>query len=202
MQGFIFWLMGENLGKLAINSWNWLWNIPPQPPQTATKPSTPPPTSETVNAADRAAVEQAAQSLKVMRTRCGELEIAVSQVVAAAKLAQEQYINKYQHWQSLEAQAIAAHARDDAAGARLAMAQALVIDRILPQMLERVDRAQELAQSAQTKLAQEVELTTIAQTEIEALKALAAMNQAFIQTGQFDTVFQTDQIQDPLLFHK
>lgn len=184
MKAFILWLMGDSLGQMTIDSWQWLWNINPQP-----APSTPS-TSETVNAADRDAVGRAEASITAMQTRITELENAVKQVVAAAKLAREQYTAKYQQWQDLEAQALAAQTQGNVPEARLAMSQAMIVDRILPQMLERVERAQDLAQAAQTKLAQERESLTIGQTEIETIKAMVAMNQSLIQTEEFSKLFQ------------
>jgi phage shock protein A len=188
MKAFILWLMGDSLGPITIEIWQWLWSLESQP--------TPPPTAPTVTAADKAAVEGAEVSIRAMQMQISTLELAVKQVVAAAKLASEQYAAKHRQCQDLEALALAAQTEGDVSAARLAMSQAIIIDRILPQMLERVERAQDLARSAQIKLAQERESLSIAQTEIETLKAMVAMNQSLSQTENFSQSFRSNSLPD------
>jgi phage shock protein A len=164
MQNFIFWLMGDTLGKAAIDTWNWLWQNPD---------STPPPTAKN---SDDIALEQATQILAAISQRVIKIQAAVQRVKTGTKEMQRQYEVKAQKYQDLIATVSEYQREGKTIEARLTMVEAIGIERILPELKSRWEQSQERLVSINEFYAQEQAQLALLESELETMKNCRIMN--------------------------
>jgi len=165
--------MGDTAGRVMINAWNWLWGLPIE---------------------DRASdpVQTAEASLKEMQTSVNELARAVSAQVSAYQKAAQKYEAKVRQAQSYEQQALAARQQGNEETARLAMAQTIQLEKLLPHLEERVRQAETLVRASQDKLNRErIKLETY-KADMENMKDMAEMSQALETIARVNSELNID----------
>lgn len=164
MKGAINWLFGDDFGKSIINTYNWLLEVPPD--RSATKGKT----------SDEITLEHAFQLLELMRSKVTQLQYVVEQVRQSTHRTQHQYKLKCQRHQELLALALEYKRMEQIVEARLAMAKAIEIERILPEFQTKLASSQEMLMRVNDiHIQQESELSLL-EMDVENMKAWIAMN--------------------------
>ncbi|MEY2855824.1 MAG: hypothetical protein RLZZ74_133 [Cyanobacteriota bacterium] len=171
-----YWLLGETAGRTSIAVWKRLWGMP-------------------VEAGGKIAEKVAQEALISMQESIAELTNAVAKVVATYNLAQQQYNNKQEEFQLSERQAQLAHRNGNEELARLAITKAIAIEKILPQLSERVGAVQITMNKAKAKLQRETEKLEAYKLELANLKSLTLVNEAMGEIGSISTALDLDAAQ-------
>jgi phage shock protein A len=125
-------LWKQNKMKDLVNVWNWLFEAPPDQLLNNGK---------TINQIE---IDQAAQLLNNMRSKATEIQTVLEQVRLTTQEIQHQYEMKCRCYQELVGLALASKRQGNIIEARLAMAKAIQIERILPQFTSKLETSQEL----------------------------------------------------------
>ena len=157
-----YWLLGETAGRTSVGIWKYLWGIP-------------------VEGGGKVAQKVAQESIASMQESIAELSTAVAKIVSTYNLAQQQYNNKLESRQEAEKQAQLAHNKGNEEAARLAITKAIAIEKILPQLSDRVEAAQTTMNKAKAKLKREIEKLEAYKLELENLESLTLVNQAMAE---------------------
>ena len=165
--------MGETAGRTSVAVWKRLWGMP-------------------VEAGGKVAHKVAQESIASMQESIAQLSTAVAKVVSTYNLAQQQYNNKLESRQEAEKQAQLAYSKGNEAAARLALTKAIAIEKILPQLSERVATAEMTMNKAKAKLKRETEKLEAYKLELENLESLTLVNQAMAEMGGISTEFGLD----------
>ncbi len=168
-----YWLLGETAGRTSVAVWKRLWGMP-------------------VEAGGKVAAKVAEESIASMQESIIYLSDAVAKVVSTYNLAQKQYNNKLQDYQEAETQAQLAYRQGNEDAARLAITRAIAIEKVLPQLSERVETAQITMNKAKAKLKRETERLEAYKLELENLESLALVNQAMAEMGSISSEFDLD----------
>lgn len=166
MNNLILWLMGDTIGRQMIAGWNWLWQIPLEP------------TSATGKTSDAVALEHATQLLGSIGLRVAQMQRVVERVRSITREIQRQYELKCQEHQELIGIVLEYQRSNDPVEARLAMAKAIGIERILPELKVRWERAQEMLMNVNECHIQEQAKLSLLEIEMETIKACMAMNES------------------------
>lgn len=158
-QSILYGLMGDRAGRVVQAFWNWLWGKP-------------------IEAGGKIAVEVAQASLQEMQELVYQLTKSVAQAVAAYEQAKQQYVKSQADVKRAEMQANQAFAQGDEEAARLAIARAIHIERVLPQFETQVRQAEQAVQSLKDKLYQERQKLESYQVQMQTLKSLNQVNEA------------------------
>jgi phage shock protein A len=159
MKSLLFWLMGDRAGRTMVATWHWLWGKP-------------------LEGGGKIAVEVAQESLYSMQNSVHQLAASVAKVVAAQEKAKLQYQQKQKEAKQAESQATLAQVQGNEEGARLAMARAIEIERVLPRLAEQVEQANRSVSQLQGKLKQERQKLETYKIQMQNLKAIAEVNEA------------------------
>jgi phage shock protein A len=173
MKKFLYWFLGDRAGRTVVAVWNWLWGLP-------------------VESGGKVAVEVASESLTSMQESVLKLTQAVSSVTGAYRRAKELYEVKYREFQQAERQAVLAQQQSNAEAARLAMTKAILIEKSLPQMAERVAQAEQSMIAHQGKLQRERQKLESYKVQMQNLKALAEVNEALAEIARVNTELSTE----------
>lgn len=168
-----YWLLGETAGRTSVAVWKRLWGLP-------------------IEQGGVVAQKVAAESIISMQESIAQLSNAVAKVVSTYNLAQQQYNNKLGECHQAEKQAQLAHSKGNEDAARLAITKAIAIEKILPQLSERVSTAQITMNKAKAKLKRETEKLEAYKLELENLESLTVVNQAMEEMGQFTNELDLD----------
>ncbi len=171
-----YWLLGETAGRTSVAVWKRLWGLP-------------------IEQGGVVAQKVAAESIISMQESIAQLSNAVAKVVSTYNLAQQQYNNKLGEFHQAEKQAQLAYSKGNEDAARLAITKAIAIEKILPQLSERVETAQITMNKAKAKLKRETERLEAYKLELENLESLTVVNQAMAEMGQFTNELDLDSAQ-------
>jgi phage shock protein A len=167
LKHFIYWLIGERAGRSLVGIWHWLWGIP-------------------VESGGKIAVEVARESIESMQRSIAQLTESVATVVAAYEKAKRKYEIKYGEFKQAEKQ------QGNEEAARLAMSKAIVIERLLPKITEKVAQAEKVVIASKEKLNREREKLELYQTEMQNLTAIAEINEALATIAKIDSSLNLD----------
>lgn len=183
MNNVVLWLMGDTLGEHVVTGWNWLWQTPDELVATA----------KTNN---ELTLEHATQLLGSIALRVQQMEGAVNRVRSIAQEIQRQYDAKYQeHYQLMDT--VLQHQRsNNTVEARLAMAKAIGIERILPELKVRLERAQEMLININECHTQEQAKLSLLEIEMETIKACMEMNESMGTDRSMDKFQDLTNLQD------
>lgn len=166
-KALIYWLLGAKAGTTLAAVWKWLWGIP-------------------IESGGKIAVEAAKESLESMQRSLAELTESVAKVEAAHKSALAQYGERKNKHTELMQQAALAHQKGHPEAARLAMTQAISVEKILPPMQERVNQVEAVLKAAKDKLRRKQEKIELYRLEMSNIQAMGSMNEALIGINEFD----------------
>ena len=165
-----YWLLGETAGRTSVAAWKWLWGLP-------------------VESGGKIARNVAQESVSSMQEFLVELRDAVAKISAAYGIANRQYHLKLEELQQAEQQAKVASSNGNEEAARLALAKAIAIEKILPQLRDRVSEAEARMQQAQKKLKRETEKLEAYKLEMNNLETLSKINGAMAEINKISTDF-------------
>ncbi len=159
MRTFVNWLLGERASRTMTAIWNWLWGMP-------------------VESGGKVAVEVAQVSLQAMQESVQQLAESVAQIKASHQKAQAMYHSKQKELKQAEEQALLAHRNGNAEAARLAMSRTIALERLIPQLAERVAQAETILNANQEKLNREWQRLEAFKIELQNLKDLSVVSEA------------------------
>lgn len=171
-----YWLLGETAGRTSVAAWKWLWGLP-------------------VESGGKIAKNVAQESIVSMEESIAKLKEAVAKIAAAYGLAKQQYHLKADELKQAEEQAKVAHSKGNQEAARLAISKAIAIEKILPQLSDRVAQAEATMQKAQNKLKRETEKLAAYKLEMKNLETLSKINGAMAEISHISTNFDLDSAQ-------
>ncbi len=169
----IYWVLGDRAGRVTLATWNWLWGKP-------------------VEQGGKIAVEVAQESLVAMQQSVYRLTESVAKAVAAYELAKKQFLQKQADAKRSETQAANAFEQGQVEAARLAMARALEIERMLPRFEAQVQQAEQGVGSLKDKLYKERHKLESYQTQMQTLKSLAEVNEALAVIANINSDLKVD----------
>ena len=175
MKKFIYWLVGERAGSTTVGVWRWLWGLPVEP-------------------GGKIALEVAQESLWSMQQSVIQLTQSVSTVMAAHQRAKEKYETKEKEFRLAERQAVLAHRRGDQEAARLAMAKAVMMENLLPQLAEHVTQTEEVVTFAREKLNRERQKLETYKIQMQNLKDLSEMNESLTAIAKINSDMNLDSV--------
>jgi phage shock protein A len=164
MKGLVTWLLGDELGNLTINGFKWLLDVPPD--RSATKGKT----------SDEITLEHASRLLELMRSKVANLQTIVDRVRHSTQEIQNQYDLKYQYHQELMWLVLESKRLRNIVEARLAMAKAIEVERILPEFEAKLERSQEMLIKISEVFTQKESELTLLEIDMENMKTYMAMN--------------------------
>jgi phage shock protein A len=155
----LYWLMGDRAARLMIGTWNWLWGVP-------------------VESGGKIAVEVAQESLQSMQQSVAKLAESVAKVVASHNQAQALYEKKQKEFKEFEHRALLAQRTNHPEAARMAMMQAITVEKLLPQLGDRVAHAEQVMNNLKAKLDRERRNLEEYKAKMQNIQALAEVNAA------------------------
>jgi phage shock protein A len=164
MKGLVTWLLGDELGKLTTNGLNWLLEVPPDRSISKGKTS------------DEIDLEHIAQLLESMRSKVANLQTVVDRVRHSTQEIQHQYNLKCQFHQELMRLVLESKRVKNIIEARLAMAKAIEIERILPEFEAKLERSQEMLIKISEIYTQKESELSLLEIDMENMKTYMAMN--------------------------
>lgn len=165
----LYWLVGETAGRTSVGVWKWLWGIP--------------------NDGGKISAEIAKESLISMQESVAKLSDGVAFVIATYERAKQQYLRKKSDLYEAEKAAQLAYQRGNEEAARLAIAKAITIEKVLPQLKTRVEQAEATMNKAKEKLRREKEKLETYKFALANMESLAEMNRAMAEIGKFSSEF-------------
>jgi phage shock protein A len=159
MKQLLYWVMGDRTARIMVATWHWLLGIP-------------------LEGNPQIAKEVAKESLLAMQASVTKFTEAVATVSSSHQQAKAIYERKLKEFKHAERQALLAHQKDEEETAHLAMARALQIEALLPQLQERVTQAKQLEEQMLQKLKLERQKLEHYKGEMQNLEALTQVNQA------------------------
>ncbi|AGY56613.1 PspA/IM30 family protein [Gloeobacter kilaueensis] len=172
-KSFVYWLFGERAGRVVVGFWNWLWGRP-------------------VEEGGNMSVKVAEQAYRDIQASVQRLTEAVATQVSAYRRAQQLYQQKVKEYQSYEQQALTAKKQDRLDLARQALSKALAIEQILPELQERVQKAEEYANAARARLEKEQQQLEDYKSRLQNLKDLNEINNALATMAQVSNEYNID----------
>lgn len=173
MRSSINWLLGDRASRTLTAVWNWLWGIPTE-------------------SGGRVAVEVAQVSLQAMQESVQQLAESVAQIKAGHQKAKSMYDSKQKELKQAEEQALLAHRNGNAEAARLAMSRTIALERLLPQLADRVAQAETILKANQDKLDREWQRLEIYKIELVNLKDLSVVSEALAAISTVNSDIRSD----------
>ncbi len=167
------WLLGERASRTLTAIWNWLWGIP-------------------IESGGKVAVEVAQVSLQAMQESVQQLAESVAQIKASHQKAKGMYDNKQKELKQAEEQALLAHRNGNAEAARLAMSRTIALERLLPQLADRVTQAETILNTNQEKLSREWQRLEAYKIELQNLKDLSVVSEALAAIATVNSDISSD----------
>jgi phage shock protein A len=161
-------VLGETAGRSLVSIWKWLWGLP-------------------IESGGKIAEQVAQESLQSMQQSVAELTDAVAKVTATYEQVKQQYNRKQEEFYQAERQAKLAYSKGNQEAARLAITKAISIEKILPQLSDRVTEIEAKMIAAKEKLTRERERIEAYKLYLANLKALTEMNQAMADIHKITT---------------
>jgi phage shock protein A len=169
----IYGIFGQRAGSVIVGTWNWLWGIP-------------------VEQGGTGAVLVAEEALRTMQETVQKLTEAVATQVAAYQRAEQKYVAKVKEYQALEQKARVAMQQGNEEAARLAMSQALLVEKVLPQLKANVEAAEQYVTAAKQKLNREKERLATYRSELSNMRDINEVNQALEQMTRVNNSYNID----------
>jgi hypothetical protein len=164
MKTFILWFMGDTLGTVTIDAWNWLWQMPlseiPSPQQID----------------NELILDRAQQLLESISLRVAQMRVAAEKVRISTVEIQRQYDLKYREYREIIDLTKEYQRMENTIEARLAMARAIVIERLLPELKQALDNSLDRLTTIQQAYTEEQAKLVLLEVEMQNIQAYLAMN--------------------------
>jgi phage shock protein A len=169
----IFWLFGDNAGRVTFGIWNWLWG-------------------KSVTSGGEIAVAIANESFADIQRSVQQLTEAVAKMTATYQKVKEKYEAKQQEFQVTERQAQLAIHQEQTEAARIAMGKVLILEALLPQLKQQMLSAEKILIDNRERLQQERQRLENDRNSLESSKVLAEFNQALEQIQDIDNTIDSN----------
>jgi hypothetical protein len=163
MEDFTRYFMGETLGNLTVNSWKWLWGMPPAAPETA-------PTSDDI------IIEDLTRSIAQVKLKVMEMQNTVDRVRLSTQTIQRQYQLKCRSHRELIKISFEFKSQGNIVEARSVMAQVIQLEQFLPKLKERWKTSQGMLTDIQEIYAQKSAELSLLGVDLEMVKTQRDMN--------------------------
>ena len=167
MKKAVYWLFGDWAGGIVVGSWNWLWGVDNDP-----------------SSSDADTITAASESIEVMEASVARLVNVVSMQHDAYQRARQKYLQKVRECKNAEQLALGAQQNGQDSTARLAMAKAIQIEKILPVLEGQMQQAEELLNGFQTRLEEERLALETHKGELQNMKDLTEISEALAAVKQ------------------
>ncbi len=157
----IFWLLGDNAGRISVGIWSWLWGKP-------------------VAAGGEIAAVVASESFADIQRSVQQLTEAVAKMTATHQKIKEKYEAKQQEFQFTQRQAQLAIKQSQAEAARIAMGKALILEALLPQLKQQMLAVEKILNENRERLQRERQRLEDDRNTLESSQVLADVNQALL----------------------
>lgn len=173
MKKFIVWFCGDRAGRTVVSGWNWLLGRP-------------------LASGNQFAVEVAQASLVDMQKSVAKLATSVAQIQSSCQQAKAKLSQKLQEHEQLQAEAQTAQKHGNETAARIVMGQALVIEKLLPQLKAQVERAEAILKTHKRRLDQERQRLENYKAEMQNIRDLAEVNEALNAISEANNTIEPD----------
>jgi hypothetical protein len=163
MEDFTRYFMGETLGNLTVNSWKWLWGMPPATPKTT-------PTSDDI------ILEDLTRSIAQVRLKVIEIQHTVERVRLSTQAIEDRYQLKCRSHRQLIGIACEFKNQGNIVEARSVMAQMIQLEQFLPQLKQRWETSQGMLSGIQRISDQKSADLTLLEVDLEMIKTQRDMN--------------------------
>jgi hypothetical protein len=164
MKGLVTWLLGDELGKLTINSFKWLLEVPPERSPSKGKTN------------DEIILEEITRSLEIVRAIVIKIKGTVEQVRALKKANEDKYKLRQQAHQELIGMSLESKRQGNIFEARSAMGQAIQLELTLPKFKERSDTSQRMLITIQDFQTQKLADFALLEIDLETAKVQRDVN--------------------------
>lgn len=164
MEDFTRYFMGETLGNLSINSWKWLWGMPPSHS----------PATTTTN--DDIILENLTRSIAQVQLKVMDIQNTVDRVRLSNRAIEHQYQLKCRSHRELIKISFEFKSQGNIVEARSVMAQVIQLEQFLPKLKERWETSQGMLTDIQEIYAQKSAEVTLLVVDLEMIKAQRDMN--------------------------
>ena len=169
----IFWLLGDNAGRISVGIWSWLWGKP-------------------VAAGGEIAAIVASESFADIQRSVQQLTEAVAKITANHQKVKEKYLAKQQEFQFTERQAQLAIQQSNPEAARIAMGKALIIEALLPQLKQQMLAAEKILNENRERLQRERQRLEDDRNTLESSQVLADVNQALVEIQNLNSTIDAN----------
>jgi hypothetical protein len=166
MKDLTRWFMGEDLGNLTINGWQWLWGMPPHGSSATTKTS------------DDPILEDIARSLEEVSALVLQIRGAVERVTLDTEEIQNQHDLKCKRYDELIEMSLTFDRQGNVLEARSAMAQAIQIDRVRSEWQKRVEISTGLLMSTREIYDRKSEILALLEIDLKMIKTQRDVNKS------------------------
>jgi hypothetical protein len=164
MKGLVIWLLGDELGKLTINSFKWLLEVPPDRSPSKGKTN------------DEIILEEITRSLEIVRAIVIKIKGTVEQVRTLKKANEDKYKLRQQAHQELIGMSLESKRQGNIFEARSAMGQAIQFELTLPKFKERSDTSQRMLITIQDFQTQKLADFALLEIDLETAKVQRDVN--------------------------
>lgn len=164
MKDLTRWFMGENLGNMTINGWQWLWGMPPNG------------SSVTAKTSDDPILEDVARSLEEVRAIVLQIRGAVERVMLDTDEIQHQYDLKCKRYDELIAMSLTFDRQGNIVEARSAMAQAIQLERVILEWQKRVEFSKGLLASTREIYDRKSDILSLLEIDLKMIKTQRDVN--------------------------
>ena len=164
MKDLTRWFMGEDLGNLTINGWQWLWGMPPSG------------SSATAKTSDRPILEDIARSLEEVRAIVLQIRGAVERVMLDTTEIQQQHDLKCKRHDELIGMSLTFDRHGKILEARSAMAQAIQLERVISEWQKRVELSKRLLMSTREIYDRKSDILSLLEIDLKMIKTQRDVN--------------------------
>jgi hypothetical protein len=164
MKYLVTWLLGDELGKLTINSFKWLLEVPPDRSPSKGRTS------------DEIILEEITRSLEIVRAIVIKIHGTVEQVRTLKKANEDKYKLRQQAHQELIGMSLESKRQGNIFEARSAMGKAIQLELTLPKFKERSDTSQRMLITVQDFQTQKLADFALLEIDLETAKVQRDVN--------------------------
>jgi phage shock protein A len=173
MKQILYWFLGNTAASTLNVVWRWFWG-------------------RAIASGNMLTLEAAGESLQSMQHSVNKLIESVAQVAAVHTQAQNKLLQHQLELGRANDQAALALKDGNEEAARLAIAKALTMEKVLPNLAYMADQSQQLLDLAKQDLQIEREKLETCRFEMGNLRAVAEMNEALGQVMKLSGNFSSD----------
>jgi hypothetical protein len=184
MKDLTRWFMGEDLGNVTINGWNWLWGMPPSGSPEAAKTS------------DDLILEDISRSLEEVRSIVIQIQHTVDRVKLETKEIQHQYRLQSRQRDVLKTMFLEFKRQGNVFEARSAMEKAIQLERVVSEWRKRLDVSHRTLRGIQLAHDQKSADLSLLEIDLKMIKTQRAVNNSIdLLRSSNLTIFQ-EKLQD------